>query len=68
MKLFGSYNNRDTALSEAGKAARTNYCIVIVYEASSGEWKVTKYGAHGHQGPMHEIRYVLPNGEITKLS
>lgn len=63
--------SRDKALTEGLKLARERKWIVVLFEGNPGEWHCYNYdefhelGGLGFHDP--KTRYILPNGEVTKL-
>lgn len=61
--------NRNEALLKARELAKEHEQIVIVYQAvKKGEWYTCSYRTNIQVEDSFDIRYVLPNGEVTKLS
>lgn len=59
---------RDKALATGIARARQEKTIVIVFNHNdSGHWLVMPY-PYTHVECGNDVRYVLPNGEVTKLS
>lgn len=63
--------DRDKALIHAAQIASGSRTIVIVYQAVSGDWYCVDYNTIAYELQDYRqgtTRYVLPNGEVTKLS
>lgn len=62
--------NRDEAISQAIKEARRDNDVKVVWRSSfDNAWSVWDYSGSRPSTPEYEdIRYILPHGEVTKLS
>lgn len=67
---MSKFTDRDAALSHALKQSRAKLQIHVVFQGLPNEWHVYTYGEWHYHTPFHDMttRYVLPNGEVTKLS
>lgn len=61
---------RDQAINQAIKEASRDNEVKVVWRSSfDSEWSVWDYAGSRPSTPEYEdIRYVLPNGEVCKLS
>jgi hypothetical protein len=68
MDLHLVTNDRDAVLGYAVTAAFNDkeiYCIGLL---DSGMWGVWPYKDDGAKIPVDEVRFILPDGEVTRLT
>ena len=60
--------DRDTILLKAIAAARAFHRVMIAWRTPDGNWRYEPYPLTlGTLDNYDAIRYILPNGEVTKL-
>jgi hypothetical protein len=65
---FLMFSDRDKALADAIKGAAHNRAVWVIFK-HEGMWNSGPYPIpHVVKGDAEDIRYILPTGEVTKLS